>query len=115
MSTMIFHEEAREAIRRGVGQLARTVRSTLGPRGHTVMLANSFGPPTVTKDGVTVANAIELEDANENIGAKMVREVASKTNQVAGDGTTTATVLADAIFNEGLRAVVVSRVSIQSV
>ncbi|MDF1843029.1 MAG: chaperonin GroEL [Rubripirellula sp.] len=106
MSTMIFHEEAREAIRRGVGQLARTVRSTLGPRGHTVMLANSFGPPTVTKDGVTVANAIDLEDANENIGAKMVREVASKTNQVAGDGTTTATVLADAIFNEGLRAVV---------
>lgn len=106
MSRMIFHEEAREAIRRGVGQLSRTERSTLGPCGHTVMLANAFGPPTVTKDGATVANAIDLEDTNENIGAKMVREVASQTNQVAGDGTTTATVLADAIFNEGLRAVV---------
>ncbi|QDT62502.1 60 kDa chaperonin [Stieleria bergensis] len=106
MSKLLYHDEAREAIRRGVGQLARTVRSTLGPCGHTVMLANSFGPPTVTKDGVTVADAIDLDDADENIGVKMVREVASKTNQVAGDGTTTATVLADAIFNEGLRAVV---------
>ena len=106
MSKLLYHEQAREAVRRGVGQLARTVRSTLGPRGHTVMLANSFGPPTVTKDGVTVANAIDLDDADENIGVKMVREVASKTNQVAGDGTTTATVLADAIFKEGLRAAV---------
>ena len=82
MSTMIFREETREAIRRGVGQLTRTVRSTLGPCGHTVMLANSFGPPTITKDGVTVANAIDLQDANENIGAKMAREVASKTNDI---------------------------------
>jgi len=106
MSKLLYHEQAREAIRRGVGQLAKTVRSTLGPRGHTVMLANSFGPPTVTKDGVTVAEAIDLDDADENIGVKMVREVASKTNHEAGDGTTTATVLADAIFNEGLRAVV---------
>ena len=106
MSKMIFHDEAREAIRCGVGQLARTVRGTLGPCGHTVMIANSFGPPTVTKDGATVADAIDLADDDENIGAKMVREVASKTNEVAGDGTTTATVLADSIFNEGLRAVV---------
>lgn len=107
MAKMIaFNQEAREAVRRGVGKLTRTVRSTLGPCGHTVLLAKSFGPPTVTKDGVTVAKEIDLEDPFENIGAKMVREVASKTNDVAGDGTTTATVLADAIFNEGLRAVV---------
>lgn len=71
MSKLLYHEQAREAIRRGVGQLARTVRSTLGPCGHTVMLANSFGPPTVTKDGVTVADAIDLDDADENIGVKM--------------------------------------------
>jgi chaperonin GroEL len=101
-----FDQEARDAIKRGVGKLTRTVRSTLGPCGHTVLLAKSFGPPTVTKDGVTVAKEIDLEDPYENIGAKMVREVASKTNDVAGDGTTTATILADAIFNEGLRAVV---------
>ncbi|MBC8870800.1 MAG: chaperonin GroEL [Planctomycetes bacterium] len=101
-----FDQEARAAIKRGVGKLTRTVRSTLGPCGHTVLLAKTFGPPTVTKDGVTVANEIDLEAPYENIGAKMVRQVASKTNEVAGDGTTTATVLADAIFNEGLRAVV---------
>ena len=107
MAKMIaFSQDAREAIRRGVGKLTKAVRSTLGPCGHTVLLAKSFGPPTVTKDGVTVAKEIDLEDPYENIGAKMVREVASKTNDVAGDGTTTATVLADAIFNEGLRAVV---------
>jgi chaperonin GroEL len=107
MTKMIaFNQDAREAIRRGVGKLTKAVRSTLGPCGHTVLLAKSFGPPTVTKDGVTVAREIDLEDPFENIGAKMVREVASKTNDVAGDGTTTATVLADAIFNEGLRAVV---------
>ena len=104
--TIAFNQDAREAIRRGVGKLTKAVRSTLGPCGHTVLLAKSFGPPTVTKDGVTVAKEIDLEDPFENIGAKMVREVASKTNDVAGDGTTTATVLADAIFNEGLRAVV---------
>ena len=107
MAKMItFDREAREAIKRGVSKLTRTVRSTLGPCGHTVLLAKSFGAPTVTKDGVTVAKEIDLEDPFENIGAKMVREVASKTNDVAGDGTTTATVLADAIFNEGLRSVV---------
>src|SRR6187551_3091254 len=101
-----FDQEAREAIRRGVGKLARAVKVTLGPKGRNVILQKSFGSPTVTKDGVTVAKEIDLEDPFENIGAKMVREVASKTNDVAGDGTTTATVLADAIFNEGLRSVV---------
>ncbi|GIW98938.1 MAG: 60 kDa chaperonin 3 [Pirellulaceae bacterium] len=101
-----FEQEAREAIKRGVGKLAKTVRSTLGPGGHNVILQKSFGAPVVTRDGVTVAKEIELEDPYENMGARMVREVASKTNDVAGDGTTTATVLAEAIFNEGLRAVV---------
>ena len=101
-----FDQEAREAIRRGVGKLARTVKVTLGPKGRNVILQKSFGSPTVTKDGVTVAKEIELEDVYENMGARMVREVASKTSDVAGDGTTTATVLAEAIFNEGLKAVV---------
>jgi len=101
-----FDQEAREAIRRGVSKLARAVKVTLGPRGRNVILQKSFGSPTVTKDGVTVAKEIELEDVYENMGAQMVREVASKTSDVAGDGTTTATVLAEAIFNEGLRAVV---------
>ena len=101
-----FDQEAREAIRRGVSKLARTVKVTLGPKGRNVILQKSFGSPTVTKDGVTVAKEIELEDVYENMGARMVREVASKTSDVAGDGTTTATVLAEAIFNEGLKAVV---------
>src|SRR5436853_896374 len=101
-----FDQEAREALRRGVGKLARAVKVTLGPKGRNVILQKSFGSPTVTKDGVTVAKEIELEDKYENMGARMVREVASKTSDVAGDGTTTATVLAEAIFNEGLRAVV---------
>src|SRR6056297_2032311 len=101
-----FDQEAREAIRRGVSKLARTVKVTLGPKGRNVILQKSFGSPTVTKDGVTVAKEIDLEDVYENIGSRMVREVASKTSDVAGDGTTTATVLAEAIFNEGLRAVV---------
>jgi len=101
-----FDQEAREAIRRGVSKLARAVKVTLGPKGRNVILQKSFGSPTVTKDGVTVAKEIELEDVYENMGARMVREVASKTSDVAGDGTTTATVLAEAIFNEGLRAVV---------
>ncbi|GIW96638.1 MAG: 60 kDa chaperonin 3 [Pirellulaceae bacterium] len=101
-----FDQEAREAIRRGVSKLARAVRVTLGPKGRNVILQKSFGSPTVTKDGVTVAKEIDLEDVYENIGARLVREVASKTSDVAGDGTTTATVLAEAIFNEGLRAVV---------
>lgn len=101
-----FDQEARESIRRGVSKLARTVKVTLGPKGRNVILQKSFGSPTVTKDGVTVAKEIELEDVFENMGARMVREVASKTSDVAGDGTTTATVLAEAIFNEGLKAVV---------
>ncbi|MGN6545590.1 MAG: chaperonin GroEL [Aureliella sp.] len=101
-----FDQEAREAIRRGVSKLARAVKVTLGPRGRNVILQKSFGSPTVTKDGVTVAKEIELEDVYENMGARMVREVASKTSDVAGDGTTTATVMAEAIFNEGLKAVV---------
>lgn len=101
-----FDQEAREATRRGVSKLARAVKVTLGPKGRNVILQKSFGSPTVTKDGVSVAKEIELEDVYENMGARMVREVASKTSDVAGDGTTTATVLAEAIFNEGLRAVV---------
>src|SRR5690606_32121725 len=107
MAKMIaFDQEAREAMRRGVSKLARAVKVTLGPKGRNVILQKSFGSPTVTKDGVTVAKEIDLEDVYENMGAQMVREVASKTSDVAGDGTTTATVLAEAIFNEGLKAVV---------
>merc|ERR1711964_717321 len=101
-----FDQEAREAVRRGVSKLAKAVKITLGPKGRNVILQKSFGSPTVTKDGVTVAKEIDLEDVYENMGAQMVREVASKTSDVAGDGTTTATILAEAIFNEGLRAVV---------
>jgi chaperonin GroEL len=101
-----FDQEAREAMKRGVGKLARAVKVTLGPKGRNVIIQKSFGSPTVTKDGVTVAREIELEDKYENMGARMVREVASKTSDVAGDGTTTATVLAESIYNEGLRAVV---------
>jgi chaperonin GroEL len=101
-----FDQEAREAMRRGVSKLARAVKVTLGPKGRNVIIQKSFGSPTVTKDGVTVAREIELEDKYENMGARMVREVASKTSDVAGDGTTTATVLAEAIYNEGLKAVV---------
>jgi chaperonin GroEL len=100
-----FDQEAREAIRRGVAKLARAVKVTLGPSGRNVVLEKSFGSPTVTKDGVTVAKEIELEDAYENMGAQMVKEVASKTSSVAGDGTTTATVYAEAIFSEGLKNV----------
>ena len=100
-----FNQKAREAIRSGVRQLTRAVKITLGPRGKNVILQKSYGSPTVTKDGVTVAKEIELKDKYENIGAQMVKEVASKTSDVAGDGTTTATVLAEAIFNEGLKNV----------
>ena len=107
MAKMIaFDQEAQEAMRRGVSKLARTVRVTLGPRGRNVILEKSFGSPTVTKDGVTVAREIELSDKFEDMGARMVREVASKTSDNAGDGTTTATILAEAIYNEGLKAVV---------
>jgi len=101
-----FDNEAREAIRRGVKKLARAVKVTLGPRGRNVILEKSFGAPTVTKDGVTVAKEIELEDSYENMGAQMVKEVASKTSDTAGDGTTTATVLAEAIYEEGIKNVV---------
>jgi chaperonin GroEL len=100
-----FDQEARDAIRRGVSKLARAVKVTLGPSGRNVVLEKSFGSPTVTKDGVTVAKEIELEDSYENMGAQMVKEVASKTSTVAGDGTTTATVYAEAIFTEGLKNV----------
>src|ERR1043166_8818267 len=101
-----FDQEARDAMRRGIAKLARAVKVTLGPKGRNVILQKSFGSPTVTKDGVTVAKEISLEDHYENMGARMVKDVASKTSDVAGDGTTTATVLAEAIYNEGLRAVV---------
>jgi chaperonin GroEL len=102
---IVYHEDARQAILRGVNKLASAVRVTLGPKGRNVVLEKKFGSPVVTKDGVTVAKEIELEDPIENLGAKMVREVASKTSDVAGDGTTTATVLAQAIFREGLKNV----------
>jgi len=100
-----YDQEAREAILRGVRKLARAVKVTLGPSGRNVVLEKSFGSPTVTKDGVTVAKEIELEDSYENMGAQMVKEVASKTSTVAGDGTTTATVYAEAIFAEGMKNV----------
>ena len=98
-----FNTEAREAIRQGVKKLAQAVKVTLGPCGRNVILEKSFGSPTVTKDGVSVAKEIELEDSYENMGAQMVKEVASKTSNVAGDGTTTATILAESIFEEGLK------------
>src|SRR5438045_7549149 len=101
-----FDQEARQAMQRGVAKGGRAVKVPLGPRGRNVIIQKSFGSPTVTKDGVTVAKEIELEDKYEDMGAKMVKEVASKTSDVAGDGTTTATVMAEAIYNEGLRAVV---------
>jgi len=102
---IVYHEDARQAILRGVNSLATAVRITLGPKGRNVVLEKKFGPPVITKDGVTVAKEIDLEDPIENLGAKMLREVASKTSDVAGDGTTTATVLAQALFREGLRSV----------
>jgi chaperonin GroEL len=106
MAKQITHgEESRAAILRGVNQLADAVKITLGPRGRNVVLDKKYGSPTITKDGVTVAKEIELKDATENMGAQMVREVASKTSDVAGDGTTTATVLAQAIFREGVKTV----------
>ena len=103
--TLLFDEEARRALERGANAVANAVKVTLGPKGRNVVLDKKWGSPTITKDGVTVAKEIELEDPYENMGAQLVREVASKTNDVAGDGTTTATVLAQAIVNEGLRYV----------
>ena len=100
-----FDEAARQSLLRGVEKLARAVKATLGPSGRNVILDKKFGSPTITKDGVTVAKEIELEDEYENMGAQLIREVSSKTSDVAGDGTTTATVLAEAIYREGLRNV----------
>src|ERR1700716_3836265 len=100
-----FNTEARSRLKRGVDQLAEAVKVTLGPKGRNVVIDKKFGNPTITKDGVTVAKEIELEDAIENMGAQMVKEVATKTSDIAGDGTTTATVLAQAIFREGLKNV----------
>ena len=102
---LVFDEAARQALLRGVEKLSKAVKATLGPKGRNVVLDKKFGSPTVTKDGVTVAKEIELEDPYENMGAQMVREVASKTSDIAGDGTTTATVLAEAIYREGLKHV----------
>ena len=100
-----FDIEARDALKRGVDALANAVKVTLGPKGRNVIIDRKFGAPSITKDGVSVAKEIELEDAVENMGAQMVKEVASQANDQAGDGTTTATVLAQAIVNEGLKAV----------
>jgi chaperonin GroEL len=102
---IVYSDDSRQAILRGVNQLAEAVKVTLGPKGRNVVLEKKFGGPTITKDGVTVAKEIELKDPLENMGAQMVREVASKTSDVAGDGTTTATILAQAIFREGVKAV----------
>ncbi|MFP4629477.1 MAG: TCP-1/cpn60 chaperonin family protein, partial [Desulfohalobiaceae bacterium] len=104
-----FKEDARQAMKRGVDKLSDAVRVTLGPRGRNVVLEKSFGSPTITKDGVTVAKEVELEDKFENMGAQMVKEVASKTSDIAGDGTTTATILAQYIFSEGLKLVTAER------
>src|SRR5690242_20786785 len=100
-----FHQGARDAILRGVRVLSDAVAVTLGPKGRNVVIEKSFGSPTVTKDGVTVAKEIDLENRQENMGAQMVREVASKTSDTAGDGTTTATVLAQSIFRQGIKNV----------
>src|SRR5256714_4283681 len=106
MAKQIIHgEDSRQGILRGVNQLADAVKVTLGPRGRNVVIDRKFGSPTITKDGVTVAKEIDLKDPIENMGAQMVKEVASKTSDVAGDGTTTATVLAQAIYREGAKNV----------
>src|SRR3712207_1354166 len=100
---LTFDAEARKSLLEGVTKLARAVKVTLGPRGRNAVIDKGWGSPTITKDGVTVAEEVELKDKYENIGAKLVKEAASKTSDVAGDGTTTATVLAEAIFREGYR------------
>src|SRR5881398_2005276 len=102
---IVYGDSSRQGILRGINSLADAVKVTLGPKGRHVILEKKFGSPTITKDGVTVAKEIELKDALENMGAQMVKEVASKTSDVAGDGTTTATVLAQAIFREGVKTV----------
>ena len=100
---IVFEIDARDRLKKGVDALANAVKATLGPKGRNVVLDKKFGAPQITKDGVTVAKEIELKDAIENMGAQMLKEVASKTNDIAGDGTTTATVLAQAIINTGLK------------
>src|SRR3954465_13735855 len=100
-----FDDEARRALEAGVNKLADTVKVTLGPKGRNVVLDKKFGAPTITNDGVSIAKEVELDDSFENLGAQLVKEVATKTNDVAGDGTTTATVLAQALVREGLRNV----------
>ncbi|MCK4297858.1 MAG: chaperonin GroEL, partial [Candidatus Marinimicrobia bacterium] len=100
-----YNVEARTALKNGVDKLADAVKVTLGPKGRNVVIEKKFGSPTITKDGVTVAKEIELEDKLENVGAQMIKEVASKTSDVAGDGTTTATVLAQSIIEEGIKNV----------
>src|ERR1041384_4544975 len=100
---LLFDEEARRALERGANAVANAVKVTLGPRGRNVVIDKKWGSPTITKDGVTVAKEVELEDHFENMGAQLVREVASRTSDVAGDGTTTATVLAQAIYREGVK------------
>src|SRR6187551_583507 len=100
-----FHSDARDSLLRGVDQLADAVKVTLGPKGRNVVIDKKWGAPTITNDGVTIAKEIELDDPYENLGAQLAKEVATKTNDVAGDGTTTATVLAQAMVREGLRAV----------
>ena len=102
---MVFQSDARDAIKNGVQKLAKAVTSTLGPRGRNAILDKGWGAPTITKDGVTVAEEIELADPYERMGAALVKEVASKTSDKAGDGTTTATLLTEAIFTQGLRAI----------
>src|SRR5574342_901413 len=102
---VVHGEESRQAILRGVNVLANAVKITLGPKGRNVVIEKKFGPPSITKDGVTVAKEIELKDPLENMGAQMVREVASKTSDVAGDGTTTATILAQSIYRDGVKSV----------
>jgi len=102
---LLFNEEARAALLRGVNIMAHAVKATLGPKGRNVVIDKKYGSPTITKDGVTVAKEVELKNPYENMGAQMLKEVASKTSDVAGDGTTTATVLAQAIFREGLKNV----------
>src|SRR5258705_13577299 len=102
---IVYGDASRQGILRGVNHLANAVKVTLGPRGRNVILDRKFGSPTITKDGVTVAKEVELPNALENMGAQMVKEVASKTSDVAGDGTTTATVLAQAIYREGVKTV----------
>src|ERR1700752_421103 len=103
--TIVYGEQARQTVLRGINQMAEAVKVTLGPRGRNVILGKAYGSPTITKDGVTVAREIDLKDRLENMGAQMAREVASKTSDIAGDGTTTATVLAQAIFREGAKNV----------